>query len=146
MPIHGSLFQDYQETTGQDPFVLQNKKLLKINMGYGPVNARLGSMVAYQGDVRFEKPGSGGLNKMLKKAVTGEGVDIMQATGSGELFVADMASEVQVFYLENDMVSCNGASVWPFPGQSSGTFNELAAALAWWLAACTTSHFEAPAM
>ena len=52
----------------------------------------------------------------LKKAVTGEGVDIMQATGSGELFVADMASEVQVFYLENDMVSCNGASVLAFSG------------------------------
>jgi len=114
MTIHGSLFQDYQETTGQDPFVLQNKKLLKINMGYGPVNAKLGSMVAYQGDVSFQNTGSGGLNKMLKKAVTGEGVNMMQATGTGELFVADMASEVQVFYLENDMVSCNGASVLAF--------------------------------
>jgi hypothetical protein len=32
MPIHGSMFQEFQETTGQDPFTLQNKKLLKINM------------------------------------------------------------------------------------------------------------------
>ncbi len=116
MPIHGSMFQDFQETTGQDPFTLQNKKLLKIHMQYGPVNCRTGSMVAYQGDVRFENTGSGGLNKMLKKAVTGEGVNVMQCTGTGELFVADMASEIQVFYLENDTISCNGASVLAFSG------------------------------
>src|SRR4051812_16279174 len=116
MPIHGSMFQDYQETTGQDPFTLQNKKLLKIYMQYGPVNCRTGSMVAYQGDVRFENTGTGGLNKLIKSKVTGEGVNVMQCTGSGELFVADMASEIQVFYIENDTISCNGASVLAFSG------------------------------
>lgn len=114
MTIHGSMFQQYQETTGQDPFTLQNKKLLKIHMHYGPVNCRTGSMVAYQGDVRFENTGSGGLNKMIKKAATGEGVSAMLCSGTGELFVADMASEIQVFYLENDTISCNGASVLAF--------------------------------
>ena len=33
------------------------------------VQAKLGSMVAYQGDVTFEHAGSGGLGRMLKKAV-----------------------------------------------------------------------------
>jgi uncharacterized protein (AIM24 family) len=83
-------------------------------MNYGPVWARTGSMVAYQGDVRFENKGSGGLGKMFKQAVTGEGVDMMQCTGNGELFVADLASEVQVIYLENDMISVNGANVLAF--------------------------------
>ncbi len=116
MAIHGTLFQQYQENPGQDPFLLQNKKLLKINMAYGQVWARTGSMVAYQGDVRFENKGSGGLNKFLKQAVTGEGVDIMSCTGSGELFVADQAQEIQVFYLENDMVSVSGKNVLAFSG------------------------------
>jgi len=114
MPIHGSLFTDHQENQATDPFVQQNKKLLKIYMAYGPVWARTGSMVAYQGDVRFQNKGPGGLNKMLKKAVTGEGVDMMECTGQGELFVANFASEVQVFYLENDMVSVNGNNVLAF--------------------------------
>ncbi len=114
MPIHGSLFQEYAETTGQDPFTLQNKKMLKIQMQYGPVNTKLGSMVAYQGDVRFQNTGSGGLNKMLKSKLTGEGVNMMVAEGTGELFVADMASEIQVLYLENDMISVNGANVLAF--------------------------------
>ena len=114
MPLHGSLFQDYRENTSGDPFSLQNKKMLKINMGFGPVWARTGSMVAYQGDVRFENKGSGGLGKMFKQAMTGEGVDMMQCTGSGELFVADLASEVQVLYLENDALSVNGSNVLAF--------------------------------
>lgn len=114
MPIIGSLFQDYTETTGQDPFTHQNKKLLKVHMGFGPVFAKLGSMVAYQGDVRFQNTGSGGLNKMLKSKMTGEGVNMMQCEGSGELFLADMASEIQIFYLDNDTVSINGGNVLAF--------------------------------
>lgn len=114
MSLHGTLLEEFKEKSSTDPFSLQNKKLLKINMGYGPVWAKTGSMVAYQGDVRFENKGSGGLGKMFKQAVTGEGVDMMQCTGSGELFVADFASEVQVLYLENDTLSVNGASVLAF--------------------------------
>jgi len=114
MAIHGSLFQDFRENTSQDPFSLQNKKLLKIQMGFGPVWAKTGSMVAYQGDVHFENKGSGGLGKMLKSKVTGEGVDMMQCSGQGELFVADLASEVQIMYLENDAISVNGNNVLAF--------------------------------
>jgi uncharacterized protein (AIM24 family) len=128
MTIHGSIFQDFQETTGQDPFVLQNKKMLKIHMGYGPVNARTGSMVAYQGDVRFANTGTGGLNKMLKKAVTGEGVNVMECTGTGELFIADMASEIQVFYIENDSVSVNGSNVLAFSGSIQWDIHRIAGA------------------
>ncbi len=114
MTIHGSLFQDFRENTSQDPFSLQNKKLLKIQMGFGPVWAKTGSMVAYQGDVHFEDKGSGGFGKMLKSKVTGEGVDMMQCSGQGELLVADLASEVQIMYLENDAISVNGNNVLAF--------------------------------
>ncbi|NCT92701.1 AIM24 family protein [Cellulomonas sp. APG4] len=112
--IHGSLFSDFKETAATDPFALQSSKMLKVNMAYGPVWALTGSMVAYQGDVRFENKGSGGLDKFLKSKLTGEGVDMMQCTGSGELFLANDAADVQVIYLENDMVSVNGASVLAF--------------------------------
>jgi len=114
MTIHGSLFKDYQENPSTDPFVLQNKKLLKISMNYGPVNAKAGSMVVYQGDVKFANKGSGGLNKLIKSKMTGEGVQMMTCTGSGELFVADDAAEVQVMYLENDEISVNGNSILAF--------------------------------
>jgi uncharacterized protein (AIM24 family) len=114
MTIHGTLFTDYRETGSQDPFALQNKKLLKVQMHYGPVWARTGSMVCYQGDVKFENKGSGGIGKMFRQAVTGEGVDMMRCTGQGELFVADRAADIQVLYLENDSISVNGANVLAF--------------------------------
>ena len=39
----------YAETDRPDPFVHQNKKMLKVALHYGPVMGRIGSMVAYQG-------------------------------------------------------------------------------------------------
>ncbi len=114
MTIHGSLFQEFREKETQDPFALQNKKLLRVDMRYGEVWAKTGSMVAYQGDVRFANKGSGGLGRVLKSAATGEGVKMMQCSGNGELFVADNASEIQVMYLENDSLSVNGRNVLAF--------------------------------
>ena len=38
-------------------------------------------MVAYQGDVRFQNTGSGGMSKMLKSKMTGEGVNMMTLRG-----------------------------------------------------------------
>ncbi|GIG29770.1 AIM24 family protein [Cellulomonas marina] len=127
MAIHGSLFSDFRETGSQDPFALQGKKMLKVQMGYGPVWARTGSMVAYQGDIRFENRGSGGLGRMFKQAMTGEGIDLMQCTGHGELFVADEAADVQVLYLENDAISVNGANVLAFSSSVEWDIHRVAA-------------------
>ncbi|WP_102509474.1 AIM24 family protein [Sanguibacter massiliensis] len=110
MTLYGALFQQFAENTSQDQFSLQGSKMLKINMGFGPVWSRSGAMVAYQGDVRFEKKGQGAA-RFLKAAVTGEGLDLMKCSGSGQLFLADLAQNVQIIYLENDMISINGASV-----------------------------------
>ncbi len=127
MPIHGSLFHEFQENTSPDPFSMQNKKLLKVQMGYGPVWARTGSMVAYQGAVSFQNKGSGGLGKMLKSAVTGEGVDMMQCTGQGEMFLADLASEIQIMYLENDSISVNGNNVLAFSASIEWDIHRISA-------------------
>lgn len=83
-------------------------------MSQGPVWARTGSMVAYQGQIAFTNRGSGGIGKFLKQAATGEGVQLMEASGSGELFLADEAANVQVLYLENDVISVNGGNVLAF--------------------------------
>lgn len=112
--LYGSLFTEAQETTSTDPFCLQGKKMLKVHVGAGAIWAQVGSMVAYQGDVRFENKGSGGLGRMLKQAVTGEGLELMKCTGAGELFLADQAQNVAIIYMENDSISVNGANVLAF--------------------------------
>jgi uncharacterized protein (AIM24 family) len=109
-----STLGSFQETPSQDAFALQNSKLLKVSLNQITIQARLGSMVAYQGDVHFEHAGSGGLNKFLKKAVTGEGTKLMKVEGSGEVFLAHMAEDVHLIKLEDDRITCNGENVLAF--------------------------------
>ena len=104
----------FNEVESQDAFSLQNSKLLKVELNMVTIQAKLGSMVAYQGDVTFEHAGSGGMSRMLKKAVTGEGTTLMRITGQGEVFLADTAQDIHLIYLENDNVTCNGRNVLAF--------------------------------
>src|SRR6201986_2795094 len=104
----------FNETQSQDACALQNSKLLKVRLEAVTVQAKLGSMVAYQGDVTFEHAGSGGLGRMLKKAVTGEGTQLMKITGRGEVFLADQAQDIHLIYLENDMIPVNGPNLLAF--------------------------------
>src|SRR3990170_4304091 len=105
---------EFQETSSQEAFSLQNSKLLKVRLEAVTIQAKLGSMVAYQGDVTFEHAGSGGPGRMLKKAVTGEGVQLMKVTGHGEVFMADQAQDIHLIYLENDMITVNGQNLLAF--------------------------------
>ncbi len=104
----------FNETTATDAFALQNAKLLRVSLDQVTIQAKLGSMVAYQGDVTFEHAGAGGLSRMVKKAVTGEGTQLMKVTGTGQVFLADAAQEIHLIKLENDKVTCNGANVLAF--------------------------------
>ena len=104
----------YNETQSTDSFTLQNSKLLKVRLDQVTIQAKLGSMVAYQGQVTFEHAGSGGLGRMLKKAVTGEGQSLMKMTGSGEVFLADTAQDIHLVYLEGEKITVNGPNLLAF--------------------------------
>ena len=104
----------FREQESTESFSLQNSKLLKVELNQVTIQAKLGSMVAYQGDVKFEHAGSGGMGRMLKKAVTGEGQSLMKMTGSGEVFLADQAQDIHLVYLENDKVTVNGPNLLAF--------------------------------
>jgi uncharacterized protein (AIM24 family) len=104
----------FNEVETQDAFSLQNSKLLKVELNQVTIQAKLGSMVAYQGEVTFEHAGSGGMSRMLKKAVTGEGQSLMKMTGSGEVFLADTAQDIHLIYLEDDNITVNGPNLLAF--------------------------------
>jgi uncharacterized protein (AIM24 family) len=106
--------QQFQEVDTPGDFVLQNSKLLKVRLSKGEIQAKKGSMVAYQGDVKFEHAGSGGLGRMIKKATTGEGTTLMKMSGEGEVFLADQAQEIFILQLENETVTVNGQNLLAF--------------------------------
>jgi uncharacterized protein (AIM24 family) len=105
---------EFKETAGTEPFELQGSKMLKVELADETIQAKLGSMVAYQGDVKFEHAGSGGLARMAKKAVTGEGAELMTISGSGEVFLADLAQEIQLVKLADEAITVNGANLLAF--------------------------------
>ena len=108
-----SLFGHSLEGKVPEHFALQNSKMLRVLLN-GEVLARQGSMVAFQGQMDFEHQGSGGLGKMLKKAVSGEGAPLMKARGQGQIFFANNADEIHLVFLQNEAISVNGTNILAF--------------------------------
>lgn len=106
--------ENLEKESAQPGMRLQNSKMLKIELN-GEAMARVGSMVAYQGNVQFQALGSGGLGKFLKQKLTGEGVPLMKVSGQGDVFLAELAKDVHIMNLEpGDALSINGSSVLAF--------------------------------
>jgi uncharacterized protein (AIM24 family) len=107
--------QTSQEDKGQGFFELETERLLEVNLGR-QVWAKAGSMVAYHGNVKFEREGilEHGLSKFVKKAFTGEGASLMKATGSGKLYLADQGKKISILNLENDAICVNGNDLLAF--------------------------------
>jgi uncharacterized protein (AIM24 family) len=111
--VRSELFGSNLEATSGEAFALQNPRMLRVALD-GEVMARQGSMVAFQGEVDFEYQGSGGIGRMLKKAVTGEGVPLMRCRGKGDVFFANYAAEVHLVRLEGEALSVNGTNILAF--------------------------------
>ncbi len=113
-PMRSDLFDaSHAEVTGQG-IQKQGGKMCKVAMN-GEVMARAGSMVAYQGDLRFEALGSGGIGNVIRQRLSGEGVPLMKVSGRGDLFLADAASDVHLIDLDgSDGLTINGANVLAF--------------------------------
>ena len=96
-------------------FELESSKLLDIALD-GNIMAKAGSMIGYTGEISFErKSAGGGLKGILKQKVTGEGAVMMQAAGSGHLYLADQGKEVQILELDaDDEISVNGNDILAF--------------------------------
>ena len=108
--------EQFKEVTPQGRFTLQNSSMLKVRLEGDEVQALFGSMVAYQGDVKFEHK-SGGLGRFVKKALTGEGVQMMTANGRGDLFLAQDKRKIMLIDLDNERMTVNGQNILAFePG------------------------------
>ena len=113
--INSFLNETAQKDENREPFELENPYLLEVNLN-GRVWAKLGSMIGYVGDVKFEREGmlEGGLGKMFKKAVTGEANPLMKAEGAGRVYFADSGKKVRILYLQDEMLYVNGNNVLAF--------------------------------
>jgi len=87
-------------------FSLRNPRLLAVDLSGKNVMCRAGSMVAYDGQVKFDKAvlGGEGLFGALKRKAGGESFDLMTATGNGTVYFAYQAAEVIIIPLQNEKI------------------------------------------
>jgi uncharacterized protein (AIM24 family) len=137
---------EFKETEGAESFQRQGSKMLKVKLAGETIQAKLGSMVAYQGDVNFEHAGSGGLKRMAKKAVTGEGAELMKISGTGEVFLADLAQEIQLVKLSDEAITVNGANLLAFDADIDWDIKKVEGVAGFMGAGCTTPTCPARGM
>jgi len=104
-----------QQEGSTGTFVKETSELLEVNLD-GRVWARVGAMVAYTGNVNFERESAleGGVTKFLKKQFTGEGAPLMKMEGTGSVYVADRKKKISAFHLSSEHVSVNGNDLLAF--------------------------------
>jgi uncharacterized protein (AIM24 family) len=107
--------QTRQRDHGQGLFEFESERLLEVNLN-GDIWIKKGAMVAYRGNVKFtrEKMLERGVGQLLKKAVSGEGTQLMTAEGQGQVYLADGGKKVAVLLLENEAIFVNGNDVLAF--------------------------------
>ncbi|MEU1207545.1 AIM24 family protein [Nocardia sp. NPDC005825] len=118
-PVQSELFNPQHAEVSGLGIQKQGGKMIRVAVD-GETLARAGSMVAYQGDLRFKALGSGGIGRAIQQRLTGEGVPLMQVQGRGDLFLANAAADVHVVDLDGtDGLTINGANVLAFDSSLS---------------------------
>lgn len=104
-----------QRDLGQGVFELETPRLLELNLN-GTIWTKLGSMVAYRGDVKFVREGmmDRGVVNLLKKAITGEGASLSKAEGQGQVYLADTGKKVIIIQLQGEEIIVNGNDLLAF--------------------------------
>ena len=104
-----------QKDRGEGLFELETERMLEVNLS-GRVWTKMGSMVAYKGDIKFTREGmlEHGLGRLVKKSFTGEGVRLTKAEGRGSLYLADMGKKVSILKLQGESLFVNGNDLLAF--------------------------------
>ncbi|MBL8795783.1 MAG: AIM24 family protein [Planctomycetia bacterium] len=104
-----------QKNQNQGLFELEGERMLEVHLN-GMVWTTKGSMIAYIGNVKFTREGvlEHGIGKFLKKAFTGEGMQLTKAEGRGVLYLADGGKKITILNLQNETLFVNGNDLLAF--------------------------------
>ena len=92
------------------PFVMEEgDRMVRVAVD-GEVLAKQGAMVAYTGSLDFAFKGAG-VGGMIRKAMTGEGQELMKVTGKGTVWFADNGAHISLFTLDADRLVVNGRNL-----------------------------------
>jgi len=99
-----------EQNRNQGFFELESEWLLEVNLRSAMVLMKIGSMVAYGGDITFAREGilEQGVGNVLKKVISSEGAVFTKATGTGKLYLANRARLLTIIKLAGEALFMNG--------------------------------------
>lgn len=108
--------QTQQRDRGEGFFEMESPRILEVNLKSNFVWSKMGSMISYLGNMKFEREGmfDKGLGGFFKKAVTGEGARLTKVTGTGKVYLADYGKKIQILRLENQEIVVNANDILAF--------------------------------
>lgn len=104
-----------QKDLNQGVFELESNRMLEVNLN-GMIWTKLGSMVAYRGNIKFIREGlmDQGIGNMFKKLISAEGCQLTKAEGQGKLYLADYGKKITILQLQNQSICINGNDILAF--------------------------------
>ncbi len=106
-----------QKDKGEGFFEAEGDRMLEVNLvPQGVVWTKSGSMISYQGQIKFTREGmfEHGVGKFFKKALTGEGTALTKAEGTGRLYLADSGKKISILNLKGETIFVNGNDLLAF--------------------------------
>ena len=106
------LSRSKEKDASAEAFELESPYMLEVRLD-GMVWAKAGAMVARKGAVKFTRQGvlEQGLGNLLKKAVSGEGMQLMKVEGQGRVYLADAGKKITLLRLAGESIFVNGNDV-----------------------------------
>ncbi|MCK1797350.1 AIM24 family protein, partial [Streptomyces sp. XM4193] len=111
----GVTLEKYREAPNGQRWTQQNAQLVRVDLGIDgqPVLAKQGSMVLYQGKAEFGYKGAGIRGRIVGNA-TGQEMQLMRCSGSGQVFFAEEAAYVHPVELQGDAICVSAENVLAF--------------------------------
>ena len=108
--------QTQQQDRGEGFFEMESPRILEVNLKSNFVWTKMGSMISYLGNMKFEREGmlDKGLGGFFKKALTGEGARLTKVSGTGKVYLADFGKKIQILRLENQEIVVNANDILAF--------------------------------
>lgn len=105
-----------QTNKNEGLFEMEGDRLLEVHLNNNMVWTKMGSMIAYYGNIGFKREGIAehGLGKLLKKAFTGEGTPLTKAEGTGTLYLAEQGKKISILNLQGEAICVNGSDLLAF--------------------------------
>ncbi|MFC7133696.1 MULTISPECIES: AIM24 family protein [Salinibaculum] len=138
--------QAHAPTESDEPFQLENSYTLDVAVD-GSMMAKVGSMIAYTGDLSFTGKASaeGGISGLIKEAASGEGTPVMTVEGDGHVYLADQQKKVQVLELDpGESVTVNGEDILAFESDISYEISSIDSLAGSFAGGLTNVYLEGP--